>query len=124
LFKIEARKFKISPITIFTEVNKYAVHNKLPPIDLKIYAAATNLSKELGPLSNYIFTDSEVVTVSEYIEKSSSVFHSCFFDCLRSFLLSDEASGKSDKLKFVAGVLDLTLGDAEEIILELTGGSN
>lgn len=120
--KDTALKYKISAITIVKEINKYAEANNLAKLDLNIFPAASNMNKEFGTLSSYIFGDKEV-NFENYLDVAKNLFHSCFFDCLQQFLVSEEFSNLNEKIRYTSSLLDIGINDAKDIVLGLTSGT-
>jgi hypothetical protein len=112
----------ISPYTVIKQLNRYAVSQGKPEIELdsSFNGAVTNFNKEYLNLSNALFGRSdqelnEKPTAHDYIEKTESTFDTPFFDLLRKYL-SQQDKGPG----FVQTVMDIPLLDARSIYAELT----
>jgi len=111
--KSVAEKLCVSPITVYLEINKYAVENKLPQIDLEshqeIHKATTNFNKAYKTVSECLF-DERTPSPSQYIQSAAKHFSSSFFEALKTYLKENQKSSS-----FVQSVLRMSLLDARNI---------
>ncbi len=108
--------YSISLISIYHEINKYALQHDLPEIKLgnAIYGANTNFNKRFHTISQTIF-DNTVPDANRFIQTSTNIFGTPFFDVLKSYLMEHRKSAG-----FVQSILDTPLLDAKGIHAELS----
>jgi len=106
----------ISPYTIYCEVNKYAKQNELPVITLQIGYSISQIVKEVGSLSDSLFTSSEP-SAEDYIKVSQKFFNTSIFHALGGYVCDFEKSAGT-----VARLLNLGMADAVEILAVLREG--
>ncbi len=114
--KAVARRFMISPITVFEQISQYARETHRPALKLErkaIYPVATNFGKQFSTIREALFDRGEP-TASSYRRTSEKVFGTPFFDALSEHL-RDSGAGAG----YVQGVLNTSLVDAKEISAEL-----
>jgi transcriptional regulator with XRE-family HTH domain len=111
--KTVAEKLCVSPLTVYWEINKYAIENRLPKIDLEghqeIHKATTNFNKTYKTVSEWLFGD-HTPTPSKYIQCATQDFNSPFFNALKAYLKENQKSSS-----FVQSVLRMSLLDARNI---------
>ncbi len=112
-----AEKLVVSPLTVYYEINKYAIYKSKPEIDLEtdkaIYKATTVFNRQFHIVSQYLF-ENKKPTAAEYMSCSKEVFQSPFFDALISFLRDNKKSAG-----FIQSLLNLPLADAQYLYEEL-----
>ena len=109
-----AEEHLISPITVYSEVNKYAVHHSKKAIALgnNLYGTAKNLSKKYKIVSHSIFAG-EKPAAKDYIQFAHN-FDSPFFEVLVKYLKKE-----NKEAGYISSVLDIPLHDAREIFTTL-----
>lgn len=111
--KSVAEKLCVSPITVYLEINRHAIENKLPQIDLEshqeIHKATTNFNKAYKTVSECLF-DERTPSTSQYIQSAAKHFSSPFFEALKTYLKENQKSPS-----FVQSVLRMSLLDARNI---------
>lgn len=111
--KTVAEKLCVSPLTIYWEINKYALENRLPKIDLEtnqeIFKANTNFNKAYKTVSMCLFGD-RTPSPSQYIQCATKHFNSPFFNAMKTYLRENQKSSS-----FVQSVLRMSLLDARNI---------
>ena len=115
--KTVAERLRVSPLTVYLEINKYAEHNDLPKIDLdknqSIYKANTNFNKDFKTVSEYLFKG-KIPTPNQYIKSTSEHFGSPFFSSLKKYIKENRKPAS-----FVQSILRISLLDARNIYEEL-----
>ena len=106
-----ASKYMISPISVYSEINKFAYNNELEKVDLNdsIYRLATSLKQKNKNIFESIFQDTKV-DPETYIERLKDLFNTSFFDALKRVICLNKKSPA-----FVQNILDISLLDAKEI---------
>jgi transcriptional regulator with XRE-family HTH domain len=111
--KTVAEKLCVSPLSVYWEINKYALENRLPKIDLEghqeIHKATTNFNKAYKTVSEWLFGD-HTPSPSKYIQCATKNFNSPFFNALKNYLRENQKSSS-----FVQSVLRMSLLDARNI---------
>ncbi|MBE0558559.1 MAG: transcriptional regulator, partial [Proteobacteria bacterium] len=111
--KSVAERLCVSPLTVYWEINKYAVENQLPQIDLEshqeIHRATTNFNKAYQTVSQCLFGE-RTPSPSQYIQSAAKHFNSPFFEALKAYLRENQKSAS-----FVQSVLRMSLLDARNI---------
>lgn len=112
-----AQRLVVSPISVYSEVNKWAVHNSKPIIDLEskreIYQATTNFNKEFKQVSECIF-GTKTPSPSRYIACAKDDFGSPFFEMLKRYISEHHKTAS-----FVQTLLNIPLLDARNVYEEL-----
>lgn len=110
-----AKKFIISPLTIYYEVNAFARHHGLEPIAMEktIFRGSTQFNKGFKLLSEGIF-NTQSPEPKDVIKFAEEELKTPFFDCLAKFLSSAKESPK-----FVSNLLDISLEDGYALYKEL-----
>ncbi len=110
--------YSISLISVFYEINNYAKHYGLPEIKLanrnSLFGANTNFNKQFHTISQTILGQDNISTKS-YIQSSSEIFETHFFEALKSYLIENRKSAG-----YVQSILDIPLLDAKGIHAELS----
>ncbi len=111
--KSVAERLRVSPLTVYLEINKYANHGNLPRIDLEknqsIFKANTNFNKAFKTVSEYLFED-KVPDSDQYIRSAKEHFGSPFFSSLKAYVKENRKPSS-----FVQSVLRMSLLDARNI---------
>jgi len=110
-----SEKLTISPITIYKSILSYASEYEEEDINLdpEIYAVSQNLNKKYYNVSESI-AEKKTLSAEQYIDVTSRVFKSQFFNILKLFLSENEKSAG-----FIQSILDTSFLDAKEIHAEL-----
>lgn len=112
-----AQRLVVSPLSVYYEVNKFAVHNGKPKIDLEskreIYQATTNFNKEFKPVIECLF-GTKTPSPSRYIACAKDDFGSPFFDMLKNYIAEHHKSAS-----FIQTLLNIPLLDAQNVYEEL-----
>lgn len=115
--KSVAEHLVVSPFTVYSEINKYAVHHQLPEIDLlsnnEIHKATSNFNKNYKLVSEYLFKTNNP-SPSQYVACAKEQFGSPFFDMLRAHIADHRKSAS-----FIQAILNIPLLDAQNIYEEL-----
>ena len=115
--KAVAERLVVSPFTVYSEINKYALHQRLPVIDLvannEIHKATSNFNKRYKLVSEYLFGTMNPTPV-QYIAGAREHFDSPFFDVLREYVSKNRKSAG-----FIQSLLNIPLLDARNIYEEL-----
>jgi len=112
-----AEKLVVSPLTVYYEINNYALHNRNPKIELEsnkeIYQATTNFNKQFKPVNECLF-GTKHPSPSRYIASAKEHFGSPFFDILKTYLGEHHKSAS-----FIQSILNIPILDAQNIYEEL-----
>jgi transcriptional regulator with XRE-family HTH domain len=112
-----AERLVVSPLTVYYEINNYAVHGEKQEIDLEtnkeIYRATTNFNKRFKPVNESLF-GTKYPSPSRYIASAKEQFGSPFFDILKTYLAEHHKSAN-----FVQCILNIPLLDAQNVFEEL-----
>jgi len=115
--KLLAERLVVSPLTVYYEVNNYALRSGKPKIDLdankEIYQATTNFNKQFKPFNECLF-GTKYLSPSRYIVSAKEQFGSPFFDILKTYLVEHHKSAS-----FVQSILNIPLLDAQNVYKEL-----
>lgn len=115
--KTVAERLRVSPLTVYLEINKYAEHNDLPKIDLdknqSIYRANTNFNKDFKTVGEHLFKGI-IPTPNQYITSTTEHFGSPFFSSLKKYIKENRKPAS-----FVQSILRISLLDARNIYEEL-----
>ncbi len=109
IIKSIARELLISPITIYSQIKSYTDYYDKESIDLDIYPANTNFTKEGELVSKILFKENNPNT-SEYISTTKETFKSIFFDVLKEYLKKENKS-----TGIITRMLNISFYDAKEI---------
>ncbi len=104
-----ARQYMVSPITIYKQINNVSVRSGNGDLDVNIYSAASNFSKEFLPVSGILF-GTESPTASNYIRISSEAFKTDIFQVIGKFIRN-----KHKTSGFIQRVLTIPVIDSKEI---------
>lgn len=111
--KAVAEKLRVSLLTVYWEINKYAEENNLPKINLEtnqdIFRANTNFNKAYKTVSECLF-DARTPSPDQYIQTARKHFNSTIFETLKAYLKENQKSSS-----FVQSVLRMSLLDARNI---------
>ena len=112
-----AERLVVSPLTVYYEINNYAVNSGKPKIDLEtnkeIYQATSNFNKQFKPVSECLF-GTKSPSPSRYIASAKEHFGSPFFDILKKYLVDHHKSAS-----FIQSILNIPLLDAQNVYEEL-----
>ncbi|MDO9585264.1 MAG: ImmA/IrrE family metallo-endopeptidase, partial [Syntrophales bacterium] len=115
--KAIAEKLVVSPLTVYYEINKYAVQYDKPKIDLvsgkEIHKATSNFNSQFYPVSESLFGIKKPAP-ARYIASAKEQFGSPFFDILKTYLVEHHKSAS-----FVQSILNIPLLDAQNVYEEL-----
>lgn len=115
--KSVAEHLVVSPLTVYSEINKYAVHHQLPEIDLtsnnEIHKATCNFNKKYNLVSEYIF-QTKTPTPAQYVACAKEQFGSPFFEVLSTHIAKNRKSAS-----FIQAILNIPILDAQNIYEEL-----
>jgi len=108
--------YSISLISVFYEINKFAVHHGLAKVEVGsgLFGANTNFNKQHFTISQTIFKD-ERVSVKDYVQKGGEIFDTPFFDVLKLYLMEHKKTSG-----YIQSILDVPLIDAKGIYSELS----
>jgi len=101
-------KHMISPFTVLGEMNKYAAHAQLVPIDVEIGGAATNLAKAIGLYRDKLFND--IPTAEEYVRVCTSTLNASIFPAITEYLHETGAD-----VGIVQRLLNIPIADAKGV---------
>lgn len=104
-----AEDLLISPITIYTETNRYAVENNEPPFSFPIHPANENFIKTVDTVTTVLF-DGKVPTPKQFVDSTSDVFQTNFFKSL-SVYLKDKDKGPG----MIQRIMDIPFLDAKGV---------
>ncbi len=108
-----AERLVVSPLTVYYEINKYAIHHGKLKIDLEanreIHKATSNFNKQFKPVSECIF-GTHTPSPSRYIASAKEEFESPFFDILKKYVIKHHKSAS-----FVQSLLNIPLLDAQNV---------
>lgn len=107
----------ISPYTVLNQVNKYAIHIGVSPIELpnSFHGAVTNFNKKFNNVSEALLGEISNLDARDFINQTEKAFETSFFNLLKRYL-KEEGKGPG----FVQAVTDMSLLDARSIYSELT----
>ena len=113
-----AKKYTVSPITIFSEINNYARNYNKPEIKLNgknsIYQAATNFRGKFNKKVNEILFGKKIPSSYEYVNKSESLFQTHFFSVLQKYITENKSSPH-----LIERLLDISYPDALSVYEEI-----
>jgi transcriptional regulator with XRE-family HTH domain len=109
-----AERLVISPVTVFMEINKFAVWSNQPALAFDIHGAAANFNKSFKPVSECLFSTTEP-SASRYIACARDDFNSPFFNILGAYLKAHHKSAS-----FVQSILNIPFIDAQSVYEELS----
>jgi transcriptional regulator with XRE-family HTH domain/Zn-dependent peptidase ImmA (M78 family) len=112
-----AERLVVSPLTVYYEINNYALHSRTPKIELEankeIYQATTNFNKQFKPVNECLF-GTKYPSPSRYIASAKEHFGSPFFDILKTYLVEHHKSAS-----FIQSILNIPLLDAQSVYEDL-----
>ncbi|MEQ8152717.1 MAG: helix-turn-helix domain-containing protein [Smithellaceae bacterium] len=112
-----AERLVVSPLTVYYQINKYAVHSEEPKIDLEtnkeIYQATTNFNREFKLVGEGLF-GTKSPSPSRYIASAKELFGSPFFEILKKYIIDHHKSAS-----FIQCLLNIPLLDAQNVYKEL-----
>jgi len=115
--KTIAERLVVSPLTVYYEINKYAVQTGRPKINLEsgneIHKATSNFNKQFSPVSENLF-GTKNPSPARYIASAKERFGSPFFNILKAYLVEHHKSAS-----FVQSILNIPLLDAQNVYEEL-----
>lgn len=115
--KAVAERLVVSSFTVYSEINKYAGHHRLPAIDLErnkeIHKATSNFNKQYKLVSEYIF-ETKNPTPAQYLASAKKQFDSSIFEALRDYVVKNHKSAS-----FIQSILNIPLIDAQNVYEEL-----
>ncbi|OQW99172.1 MAG: hypothetical protein BWK74_02785 [Desulfobacteraceae bacterium A6] len=115
--KTIAERLVVSPLTVYYEINKYAIHHCKPKIDLEsgnqIHKATSNFNKQFYPVGESLFGTKDP-SPARYVASAKEHFRSSFFDILKTYLVEYHKSAS-----FIQSILNIPLLDAQNIYEEL-----
>ena len=111
-----ALEYSISLISVYVEINNYAINAGRPEIELgnSLFGANANFNKRFMAVSGSLF-DGKNPGAADYINIAKETFETSFFDVLKNYL---REHGKS--AGFIQSILDIPLIDAKELYAELS----
>ena len=114
----EASSWDISPITVFRQLQAYAVHNSLPQLTFNIYPSCQNYIKTVKLVSDILFNE-ESPSVDKYINQTKTCYKTQIWDVLAKYLAeSNKTAG------FVQKLLNISYSDAKGVYDYLINGKN
>lgn len=115
--KTIAERLVVSPLTVYYEINKNAVHHGKTKIDLEsgneIHKATSNFNKQFYPVSESLFGTKDP-SPARYVATAKEKFGSSFFDILREYVANNDKSAS-----FVQSILNIPLLDAMNVYEKL-----
>jgi len=112
-----AERLVVSPLTVYYEINNYAINSRNPKIELErnkeIFQATTKFNKQFKPVNECLF-GTKYPSPSRYIASAKEHFGSPFFDILKMYLVKYHKSAS-----FIQSILNIPLLDAQNIYEEL-----
>jgi len=114
LFKY-AKTHSISLNTVFQQVKKYAVSERLPKLKADDTAIHKFRNKFSGPLVSDALFDPMPPSPKKFIANAEKNFRSVFFHALKLMILE-----KDTEAGYLQQILDLSIGDAQAMHEELT----
>lgn len=114
-----ADKYVISPITVYQQLNKFAVHSGKEKIEFSksFYGVVTNFNKKYPNFSEALFTNRDkdaCALSSDFIKIAEEGFETPIFSLISKYI-KEKGKGAS----FIQSVLDLSPLDARSIYSEL-----
>ena len=113
LIKTIAERLVVSPLTVYYEINKYALQYSKSKIDLEseneIHRATSNFNKQFYPVSESLFGTKQPAP-ARYITSAKEQFGSPFFEILKTYLVTHHKSAS-----FIQNILNITLLDAQNV---------
>lgn len=118
--KEEARKRKISPVTIYLQLKAYASEKKLSVIEISaIYGAAKKLNEEFPSVSSLLKL-TNTTSPKKFIAILESEFNTPFFKVVKDYIQTD----KSINEKYLSIIMNINLIEAKTILEYLKNASN
>jgi transcriptional regulator with XRE-family HTH domain len=115
--KTIAERLVVSPLTVYYEVNKYALTSGNPALDLEsgkeIHKATSTFNKQFNSVSECLF-GTKTPSPSRYIASARDHFDSPFFELLKKQLVAHHKSAS-----FIQSILNIPLLDAQNVYKEL-----
>lgn len=113
-----AKRYFISPYTVYYEVNKYAEHYDKPKVilDSKFHKNINKFVNSYPLISEDLF-GKDKPDASEYIKLVESEFETLFFKALKGIMKNEEISAS-----YIRNVLNISNIDAKEIYSNLLDG--
>jgi Zn-dependent peptidase ImmA (M78 family)/DNA-binding XRE family transcriptional regulator len=108
-----AQQLMISPLSIYSELNKYAHYHHLPEVDLGKAMVTELFHHPFSRLTEILF-DGKTPTPAVYLKTTTQLFDTPFFDTLQKYLVNTKKSAG-----FIQNILDIPLLDAQAIYTEL-----
>ena len=111
-----ALEYSIPLISVYVEINNYAVNAGRPEIELgdSLFGANANFNKRFMTISGSLF-DGKNPGATDYISVARETFKTSFFDVLEKYLLEH-----GNTMGFIQSILDIPLIDAKELYAELS----
>lgn len=111
-----ALEYSISLISVYVEINNYAVSAGRPEIEMgdSLFGANANFNKRFKTISGSLF-DGKNPGPADYINVAREAFKTSFFDVLEKYLVEHRNS-----MGFIQSILDIPLIDAKELYAELS----
>ncbi|MBW2647809.1 MAG: transcriptional regulator [Deltaproteobacteria bacterium] len=111
-----AEELGISPVTVYSEVNRFAEHHGKRPISLsspnQIYQVMTNFNRNHSTIGQLLFDNLEP-SPGQYIASARERFKSPIFDSVREYIKEGDRSPRSPS--FLQSILSIPLLDAHGI---------
>jgi transcriptional regulator with XRE-family HTH domain len=114
----EASSWNISPITVFRQLQAYAVQNGLPQLTFNIYPACQNYIKTVKLVSDILFNE-ESPSVDKYIDQTKICYKTQIWDALTKYLKESHKSAS-----FVQKLLNISYSDAKGVYDYLINGKD
>lgn len=112
-----AEKLVVSPLTVYYQINRYAVFCGKSKIDLEssgtIYKATTKFNQQFKPVNECLF-NTETPAPSRYVASAKEYFGSPFFDILKKYVIEHHKPAS-----FIQSLLNIPLLDAQNVYKEL-----
>ncbi|MCK9169185.1 MAG: ImmA/IrrE family metallo-endopeptidase [Treponema sp.] len=114
----EASSWNISPITVFRQLQAYAVQNSLPQLTFSIYPACQNYIKTVKLVSDILFNE-ESPSVDKYINQTKTYYKTQIWDVLAKYLTESHKTAG-----FVQKLLNISYSDAKGVYDYLINGKD
>ncbi len=111
-----ALEYSISLISVYVEINNYAINAGRPEIELGdgLFGANANFNKRFMTISGSLF-DGKNPEAADYMSVARETFKTSFFDVLENYLVEH-----GNSVGFIQSILDIPLIDAKELYAELS----
>lgn len=114
----EASAYAISPLTVFKQINAWALANNNNILEFEVYGAVQNYVKTVKKVSEVLFEE-EQAAVDKYISVSKQVFGATFWNALTEHIVKEQKQPG-----FIQRILNIPIADAQGVWYSLKNGKD